>query len=96
MASEIGIFGSLILIVMFLEILRTSWRVFRRSKEPYLKIFGLLFLLYFLWVMVYSLFDVVLLNDKVLLIFMVVLGVLYSIKSLEGKDNVSISKPFNL
>ncbi len=94
-ASEIGIFGALILVAMFLEILRTAWLVFRRAGEPHFKIYGLLFSLYFLWVMVYSLFDVVLLNDKVLLFFMVGLGVLYSIKSL-GEKNVGIDKSFNI
>lgn len=85
-ATEIGIFGALLLILIFAEILRTSWLVFRRAKEPYFKIFGLLFGLYFLWVMIYSLFDVVLLNDKVLLFFMVGAALLYSIRGLTG-DN---------
>ena len=82
-AAEIGILGALILMAIFVEILRTSWLIFRRAKEPYFKMFALVFGLYFLWAMIYSLFDVVLLNDKVLLFFMVGTGVLYAIKNIE-------------
>ncbi len=85
-ATEIGIPGVLILIAIFLEILRTAWLVFHTSQEPYFKIFGLVFGLYFLWVMIYSLFDVVLLNDKVLLFFMVGVGTLYGIKGMIEKE----------
>jgi len=85
-AAEIGIFGALLLFAIFMEILRTSWLVFRQAEEPYFKIFGLAFGLYFLWAMIYSLFDVVLLNDKVLLFFMVGVGTLYSIRAFSEKN----------
>jgi O-antigen ligase len=85
-ATEIGILGGLLVILIFAEILRTSWFVFQRTEEPYFKIFGLLFGLYFLWVMIYSLFDVVLLNDKVLLFFIVGTATLYSIRGLKEKE----------
>ncbi|MFH0852168.1 MAG: O-antigen ligase family protein [bacterium] len=81
-AAEIGILGVLILLAIFVEILRTCWLVFGQAEEPYFKIFGLAFGLYFLWALVYSLFDVVLLNDKVFLFFMVATGALYSIRAL--------------
>ena len=81
-AAETGILGALLLILIFLEILRTSWLVFRYSDEPYFKMLGLTFGLYFLWAMIYSLFDVVLLNDKVLLFFVAGVAVLYSIRAL--------------
>jgi len=85
-ATEIGLLGALLLVLIFAEILRTSWLVFRWSEELYFKIFGLAFGLYFLWVLIYSLFDVVLLNDKVLLFFIVGTATLYSIRRLAG-DN---------
>jgi O-antigen ligase len=85
-ANEIGIFGALILIVIFLGILHNAWLVFRRATEIYFKAFGLFFCLYFLWVIVYSLFDVVLLNDKVLLLFLVELGTLFSIRKWAEKN----------
>ena len=81
-AAEIGILGALILVLIFAEILRTSWLVFKKADEPHFKMFGLAFGLYFLWAMIYSLFDVVLLNDKVLLFFVVGAAALYSIKGM--------------
>lgn len=79
-ASEIGIFGTLLLMVIFVNILYTAWRVFKSPMESHFKAYGLIFGLYFLWVAGYSFFDVVLLNDKVLLILMVDLAALYSLK----------------
>jgi len=81
-ASEIGIFGALILLAIFGFILYDAWLVFEHSKENYLRLFGLFFALYFIWILVYSLFDVVLLNDKAFLLFMAVLGTLYGAKEL--------------
>lgn len=82
-ASEIGILGGTVIVLIFGNILYSAWLVFRHAKEEYFKFFGLLFLLYFLWVAAYSFFDVVLLNDKVLLFFMVGAAALYNIRNLE-------------
>ncbi|MBU2264894.1 O-antigen ligase family protein [Patescibacteria group bacterium] len=81
-ASEVGVLGLLILLLMFIDILRTAWLVWRRSQEPHFKFFGLLFGLYFIWILGYSFFDVVLLNDKVLLLFMVSAATLYSLRNI--------------
>jgi len=86
-ASEIGIIGVLILVAIFVNILYTSWAVFRRSDANYAKLYGLVFGLYFLWISAYSFFDVVLLNDKVLLFLMVTLAALYSLKTLMKVNN---------
>jgi len=80
-AAEIGVAGALFLIVIFILILKRSWEVFRRAKEDYFKFFGLVFGLYFVWILGYSFFDVVLLNDKVLLLFAAMVGSLYGIKN---------------
>lgn len=80
-ACEIGLLGAGALIAVFALILKRAWLVFRGSKEEYFKFFGLAFGIYFLWILGYSFFDVVLLNDKVLLLFMGGVGALYSIKS---------------
>lgn len=79
-AAEFGLPGLLILLAMFMDILWTSWRVWRKSPEEHFKIFSLIFGLYFVWVLGYSFFDVVLFNDKVLLFFMVGAATLYSLR----------------
>lgn len=82
-ASEIGVLGAAILLAIFGFILYDAWLVFARSKDEYLRLFGLVFALYFVWILIYSLFDVVLLNDKVFLLFMAILGMLYGAKNLQ-------------
>ena len=81
-AAEIGIPGALFLLAMFGDILYTSWLVFRSRIEPYFKFFALMFGLYFIWILCYSLFDVVLINDKVLLLFMGSAAVLYNLRNI--------------
>jgi O-antigen ligase len=84
-ASEMGLLGLIALLLIFLEILKKSWK---KRKEIYF----LIFTFFFVWILIYNLFDVVLLNDKVLLLFMVALGLLYS----KTYEKISISKYFNL
>ena len=81
-AAEAGVPGLLILLMMFADILRTSWLVWLNSREKHFKFFGLIFGLYFVWILGYSFFDVVLFNDKVLLFFMVSVATLYSLRNI--------------
>lgn len=80
-ASEMGILGLVVLVLIFWQILKISWFTFRDSEDRLYKFFAAAFCVYFLWVLGYSLFDVVLLNDKVLMLFVAGVGILYSIKS---------------
>ena len=67
-ASEMGLVGLIVLLLIF-------WQIFKTSLgRP-------IFAFFILWILIYNLFDVVLLNDKVLLFFMVVLALLYANKS---------------
>jgi len=84
MAAEAGIFGLLILLTIFGYILKDTWQVFSRHKKPFFRVWAGFFLLALIWVFGYSLFDVVLLNDKVFLFFVVNLAVLYGAKSSFG------------
>ncbi|MDD2753672.1 MAG: O-antigen ligase family protein [Candidatus Portnoybacteria bacterium] len=81
-AAEIGIPGLLILLLMFADILWTGWLVWQGATEPHFKLFGLIFCLYFVWILGYSFFDVVLLNDKVLLFFMAEVATLYGLRNI--------------
>lgn len=77
-ASEMGVLGGLLLLLIFLEILWRAIQVFRKNQDPFLAAFAGFFAVYFLWVMAYSVVDVVLLNDKVLLLFVTLVGLLYA------------------
>jgi O-antigen ligase len=92
-ASEIGIVGVLFLVAMFIDLLYSGWLVFRRSREAYFKFFGLLFGLYLIWVLGYSFFDVVLLNEKVLLLFLVLSATLYNLRNLACDPAKILPKP---
>ncbi len=70
--SEMGFLGLIILLLIF-------WQIFKKSIKAN-NIFGYVLAFFFAWIAIYALFDVVLLNDKVLLFFMVALGALYGKK----------------
>jgi len=70
-ASEMGLLGLVAFLLIFLEILRYA---FKRIK---VRPFMLFFLFFFSWILIYNLFDVVLFNDKVLLLFVVTIGLVY-------------------
>lgn len=72
--AEMGIFG----LIFFLFIL---WEIFKKAYEQYnYNVYAQIFLFYFLWIILYSLFDIVLLNDKVLLFFIIQTAILYLMK----------------
>ena len=68
-AAEMGILG----LIAFLLIL---WEIFKKARAQ-IAVANPVFIFYFLWILLYSLFDVVLLNDKVLLFFIVQTAALY-------------------
>ena len=71
-ASEMGLLGLIFLLLIFWQIIKRGWKLAQKNQ------YALIFTFFFLWIIVYALFDIVLLNDKVLLLFMVALGILYS------------------
>jgi O-antigen ligase len=79
-ASEMGIFALLILLAIFWYILKEAWQIFTRHKKLFFRAWAGFFLLALIWILGYSLFDVVLLNDKVFLFFIANLGLLYAAK----------------
>jgi len=83
-AAEIGIFALFILLIIFWKIFKRAWYFFQgkiKENNLYLNIWTGFFAIAFLWILGYSLFDVVLLNDKVLLFFVTNVAVLYSYAS---------------
>ncbi len=80
--SEIGIIGLAIFLFILIEILKTSYNLFFKLKTGYLKMFAGSFFVYFTWICAYGLFDVVIFNDKVLMMVVVMTGVLYSVREI--------------
>jgi len=80
-AAEMGIFALLVLLAVFWQIFRNAWQIFYTSNDPFFRAWAGFFILALVWILGYSLFDIVLLNDKVLLFFIANLGLLYAAKS---------------
>jgi len=89
--AETGIFGLAVFLLLLLEILRTSYKLFFKLKTNYLKIFAGSFFVYFVWICAYGLFDVVIFNDKVLMVVVMLIGVLYSLKCITYGNAISNS-----
>lgn len=82
-AAEIGLFGLVIFLLILTEILQKSYRLLGSLKKQPAKIFAGSFFVYAFWTFGYGLFDVVLFNDKVLLLLIIAIGVLYSLEKTE-------------
>ena len=76
--AEMGIFALFVLIFIFYLILKKLWTIYKENSNTIYGIFAISFMFYFIWVLSYNLFDVVLLNDKVFLLFVAILGLVYS------------------
>ena len=74
--AESGVLSMVLLLFIFLEIFKMIWRVFLRTADKKIALLFISFFIYIAWALGYSLFDVVLLNDKVLLIFVVSLAII--------------------
>lgn len=85
-AVEVGVFGLLVFILLILEIMRKLFQMSHRLKKYSLRLFAASFLAYFIWIMAYGLFDVVLLNDKVLMFMVIILAIFYKIDVLEKES----------
>lgn len=90
-ASEMGIFALLVLLAIFWQIFKKFWLVFQdkdKLNNPDLQVWASFFVLALVWILGYSLFDVVLLNDKVFLFFIANIGLLYASSSLDKSFNI--------
>ena len=86
-AAEIGLFGLAAFLFILAEILQKSYQLFWRLKNKASKIFAGGFFVYAVWAFGYGLFDVVLFNDKVLMLLTISIGVLYSLERVERIEN---------
>jgi len=81
--AEIGIFGGIVVLLIFLEILRQALKIFSAGRDLFFTAFAGFFAIFLLWVMAYSIVDVVLLNDKVLLMFVTLTALLYAVPKIK-------------
>ncbi len=83
---EMGLVGLGIFAWLLYRIAEKLFRLSRKFKEERFRLLACSVLVSFVWISVYGLFDVVLLNDKVLMFFVIVLAALYKLEDLEEKE----------
>ena len=94
-AAETGIFGVAALLLLFAEIFWMAIRTSVTVKDKFPSLFSGLFAVYFVWVMAYSVVDVALLNDKVLLFFVVSVALIHSISLKSGYKKQATNRGLN-
>ncbi len=72
-ASETGILGLAIFLMIIFEIIKKTLQLVHQKNY-----YGVWFLFFFGWILIYNLFDVVLFNDKVFLFFIIPVAILYT------------------
>ncbi len=77
--AELGVFGFILLLLIIYELWRRGWRLLMRSHAENERFFGLNVLLYFTWIVWYSMTDVAIFDERAFLLFMILCGVLFSI-----------------
>ena len=85
-ATETGILGISAFLTILYFILKKSWVIFRKSSDDLFKFYAFCFGIFLIWILGYSFFDVTFFNDKVLMFFMVELGLLFAIDKI-GENN---------
>ena len=85
-AAEIGILGLIIFLLLIIEILMLAYKLYFKIEKKYLKVFAGSFFVYFTWICAYSLFDVIIFNDKVLMFVVIMIGALYSLKRITNQE----------
>jgi len=87
-AVETGIFGVMIFLYLLRKICEKLFHLSQKFKEEKFRLLALSFLVYFIWICAYGFFDVVILNDKVLMFIVLILAVLYKVEDLEITNNL--------
>lgn len=76
--AELGVFGFITAMLLILEILRNSWELFK-NKEFAVWFFGLNSILYFVWILCYSMTDVAIFDERAFLLLMILIGSVFAL-----------------
>ncbi|MFA7169974.1 MAG: O-antigen ligase family protein [Candidatus Paceibacterota bacterium] len=88
-AVELGIVGLIIFLLLLFRLLEKLFLLTYKFQDRNLRFFAFSFLVFSLWIFTYGFFDVVILNDKVLMFFVIILALFYKLENLEGKESFS-------
>ena len=80
-AVESGIFALILVVLIFLEILLTILSILKSKLPAKMQLLITGIFIYLIWVFAYSFFDIALLDERVFLLFLTILGIIYGIKT---------------
>lgn len=83
--AETGIIGGIIFLILLLEILRRSFNIFLKEKVINKKVFYFTTIFSLIWIYLYSFTDAALLDERTLLLFSLIAGVISGVISYERK-----------
>jgi len=88
-AVEMGIFGLLLFLLMLFGICRQLFRLSQKLADGNMRLLAGAFLVSFVWTLTYGFFDVVILNDKVLMFMVILLALLYRSETIESEEKTA-------
>lgn len=80
--AELGVFGFIVTTLIIWEVLRNGWKLFN-NKEFAIWFFGLNFILYFTWILWYSMTDVAIFDERAFLLIMILVGSVFALSTKE-------------
>lgn len=86
-AVESGVFALIIIGLIILEILAAIFFILKSNLTPKIKILITGIFIFLIWAFGYSLFDIALLDERVFLLFVTIISIIYGIKN--GLNNYS-------
>lgn len=86
-AVEMGVIGLAAFLWILWNILDRIFILSQKLREEKHRLLSLSFFVSLVWILTYGVFDVVILNDKVLTFIVILVAVFYKMESLEGQGN---------
>jgi len=85
-AVEMGIVGLAAFLWILWNILDKIFSLSQKLRQDKHRLLAASFLVSFVWILTYGVFDVVIVNDKVLTLIVILLAVFYRMESIEGRE----------
>ena len=88
--AELGVLGFIATSLLIAVILKKAWELFMRGDDAFTKFFALNALVYFVWILWYSMTDVAIFDERPFLLLMLLMGMLFAL----GARSSSVRLPF--
>lgn len=89
--AETGLFSLLIFMLIIYEMGKRAWNLYIHENDLVIKFFTLNWLIYFIWILWYSMTDVALFDERPFLLFMIFSGIVYAFNTLYEKSTTRIN-----